>query len=722
MAFTYPVSAPITQYFGVNPAPYQPQGHYGVDFGIAVGTDVRAIGDGTVVWSDWSQNMGTNPWMMIPGSPNTGINVMIDHGVYVSVYAHLDSTPMNNGQFVKGGAIIGKSGNTGLSTGPHLHLELIYMPNINGYMYGRVDPLKLMSTFIAPGNVTPLANQRLVGLSTINQRKEANSDSAIVRIIPPNTIETFTGYVIGEKVTVGKITSNIWYKDNQGYVWAGGFTEQSTKGLNDLTPPPPLADNQRRVGMANVNQRKEAKTDSPVVRIIKANTVETFTGYVVGQKVTVAPVTSDIWYKDAQGVTWAGGFTDQSTKGLKNLTPVPTPPPAPVIKENERRVGPAGAIQRSEPKRTGTEVRNIPANTVEVFSGFVRGENVSSGGVTSDLWYKDSKGFVWAGGFTEQVTRGLVDQTPVPVPVVAVAKKIVSVGARLRTSPTVTANTNIKEVLPAESTVKVNGYVEGQLIEVSNIWFRAEAGGFIHSSGVTDGSIANLTKVVTPDVPATDEEPPYEFKPDFDFVEYLPANTWNMQNKNFPANPEMVVIHQYDARANNPSIEGVINHFQTPRPLSPSSAHFVVSGKRIVQMVGLTDRAFHAGPTSPKPGSTVNGNDYIGIEVDPDEDPDTVASVRKLLTALNKKYNKTFKLTKHRDVPNTATECGTDIHLEKYANLTPEVPVVVKPVPEVPVTPPVVVKPEPVPEVPVQRDPTPDEVRWVLDYLIRTTK
>jgi hypothetical protein len=182
----------------------------------------------------------------------------------------------------------------------------------------------------------------------------------------------------------------------------------------------------------------------------------------------------------------------------------------------------------------------------------------------------------------------------------------------------------------------------------------------------------------------------YSFTPDFDFVEYRPAHTDNMGDGNFPANPAMIVLHQMDAKEKHPSLDGVISFFQTPRPNAPTSAHFGVSGKRIVQFVSLKDRAFHAKEV---------GNNYIGIEVDPQEDPDTVESVKKLIRALNAKYGKVFQYIKHQNVPGNSTSCGNDIHLEKYIvdAPTPQPPVIVVP-PIVDPEPEPTPTPEPAPE------------------------
>jgi murein DD-endopeptidase MepM/ murein hydrolase activator NlpD len=105
--------------------------HAGQDFTSPVGTEVYASGDGRVTWAEY----GTNGY---------GIHVIIDHGFgYETLYAHLSRTKVRPGQRVKRGDLIGLSGNTGLSTGPHLHYEV--------HKSGTpVDPVNYMFNSLTP--------------------------------------------------------------------------------------------------------------------------------------------------------------------------------------------------------------------------------------------------------------------------------------------------------------------------------------------------------------------------------------------------------------------------------------------------------------------------------------------------------------------------------------------------------------------------------------------
>jgi septal ring factor EnvC (AmiA/AmiB activator) len=90
--------------------------HEGMDFTAPTGTDVYATGDGVVVEAESSYR-------------GYGNKIMIDHGYgYKTLYGHLNEIDVKIGQKVKRGDVIGRVGNTGLSTAPHLHYEV----SING--------------------------------------------------------------------------------------------------------------------------------------------------------------------------------------------------------------------------------------------------------------------------------------------------------------------------------------------------------------------------------------------------------------------------------------------------------------------------------------------------------------------------------------------------------------------------------------------------------------
>jgi murein DD-endopeptidase MepM/ murein hydrolase activator NlpD len=116
-------SAPVSSKFGwrLDPLSGETRFHQGVDIAVAYGHNVKAAADGIVSFAGVQNGYG-----------NT---VVIDHdGGRQTRYAHLSQELVRAGDVVSEGQVLGKSGNSGRSTGPHLHFEML--------MNGRpVDPV-----------------------------------------------------------------------------------------------------------------------------------------------------------------------------------------------------------------------------------------------------------------------------------------------------------------------------------------------------------------------------------------------------------------------------------------------------------------------------------------------------------------------------------------------------------------------------------------------------
>ena len=101
--------------------------HKGVDLVAPVGTPIRAVLAGIVTehWLVPGWHWGKEYF----GHPIYGAMVIIEHdnGLF-SISGHLSATSVREGQKVIAGQEIGKLGNTGISTGPHLHFELVVSP------------------------------------------------------------------------------------------------------------------------------------------------------------------------------------------------------------------------------------------------------------------------------------------------------------------------------------------------------------------------------------------------------------------------------------------------------------------------------------------------------------------------------------------------------------------------------------------------------------------
>jgi hypothetical protein len=112
----------ITSYFGTRTDPFTGtiSSHDGIDFAGNIGDPIFAVGDGTIFFASEASGYGNF--------------VMIDHGEgIVTCYGHLNEIYVNVGDKVSVGDVIGEVGNTGRSTGPHLHFEV----RVDGF---KIDP------------------------------------------------------------------------------------------------------------------------------------------------------------------------------------------------------------------------------------------------------------------------------------------------------------------------------------------------------------------------------------------------------------------------------------------------------------------------------------------------------------------------------------------------------------------------------------------------------
>jgi murein DD-endopeptidase MepM/ murein hydrolase activator NlpD len=114
----FPVAVPISSGFGARVAPcrYCSSYHRGVDFTPGRGTPIYAISDGVVTQQEYSGGYGEHAY----------IEHTINGQTVLSVYAHMigGSSPLEPGDRVQVGDFVGLVGNTGISTGPHLHFEI----------------------------------------------------------------------------------------------------------------------------------------------------------------------------------------------------------------------------------------------------------------------------------------------------------------------------------------------------------------------------------------------------------------------------------------------------------------------------------------------------------------------------------------------------------------------------------------------------------------------
>jgi murein DD-endopeptidase MepM/ murein hydrolase activator NlpD len=128
--FTQPVQGPITTVFGARRS-YQggpaTGSHAGIDIAVPLGTPVAASAAGRVAWTGQL--------------PDRGNGVIVDHGLGVfSGYFHLSAIKAQVGQSVNQGDVIGLAGSTGLSTGPHVHWEIVVNGiNVDGLQWAQLS-------------------------------------------------------------------------------------------------------------------------------------------------------------------------------------------------------------------------------------------------------------------------------------------------------------------------------------------------------------------------------------------------------------------------------------------------------------------------------------------------------------------------------------------------------------------------------------------------------
>ncbi len=120
----------ISSYFGMrfHPILHKWRMHDGIDYVNRIGTPIHAVADGKIIYKGWIKGYGR------------AVEIKHKDG-YMTLYAHLHGWPRGIyvGKWVKQGQVIGYLGNSGLSTGPHLHFGVMH--------YGRwINPLKIKNS------------------------------------------------------------------------------------------------------------------------------------------------------------------------------------------------------------------------------------------------------------------------------------------------------------------------------------------------------------------------------------------------------------------------------------------------------------------------------------------------------------------------------------------------------------------------------------------------
>lgn len=202
---------PITLGFGEEPDPethlleayhsYGVKAHDGVDFAVAPGTDILSVDDGKAV-------------EIPPFAVAYGMTVVVQHSWGRSYYGHLSAMKIKVGDQVKKGEVIGLSGNTGLSTGPHLHFSI--EPNNpeleNGYL-GKINPLQNLSI----ANKFKLSQKKIVW----NVDLKKGQQTTLGYRIKPDDGDTYL--ISGSKLSAKNSQDSVIYEDKNPwtYILAG---------------------------------------------------------------------------------------------------------------------------------------------------------------------------------------------------------------------------------------------------------------------------------------------------------------------------------------------------------------------------------------------------------------------------------------------------------------------------------------------------------------------
>ncbi|WP_082218295.1 M23 family metallopeptidase [Kamptonema formosum] len=129
-------------------------GHYGYDFGMPIGTPLLAVADGVVDSAGW-QSFNCPPRGIVHQLDVFITHTAPDGSRFKSIYGHLERVDVSQGQRVYSGQVIGRSGNTGCSSGPHLHFGVHRLTDTNNGQATAIDPYAWSGNGVDPWSVHP---------------------------------------------------------------------------------------------------------------------------------------------------------------------------------------------------------------------------------------------------------------------------------------------------------------------------------------------------------------------------------------------------------------------------------------------------------------------------------------------------------------------------------------------------------------------------------------
>jgi hypothetical protein len=251
---THPIADPAlrvaSQVFGVNPdryAKFGMAGHNGVDFAVPGGTPIGAVAQGQVVESQLD-------------AVGYGEYVKLRHAWGESLYAHLKTRKVDPGDSINAGQVVGTSGNTGNSTGPHLHFGLRVNPYKRGwpfdgysdplpYLEGKTQPVNVLAAIKGAANDSGVEWQLLASLawaeSSFNPKAKSGAGAmGLFQIMPATwaewapSLRVFDAFDADDNATVGA-AYYAWLLKTLGNEWSALAAYNFGIGnvLNQVKPP-----------------------------------------------------------------------------------------------------------------------------------------------------------------------------------------------------------------------------------------------------------------------------------------------------------------------------------------------------------------------------------------------------------------------------------------------------------------------------------------------------
>jgi murein DD-endopeptidase MepM/ murein hydrolase activator NlpD len=207
--------------------------HTGVDIDAAYGTPILAAGPGTVIWADWglfwqSPGLLTDPY-------GQAVVLRMDFGrqnkALYSIYAHMSKIIALPGQHVETGDVLGLVGDTGATTGPHVHFEVRWGRNSFQSTY---NPELWMAPpegrGVLVGRITDTRGNTLDELDVV-VRNTATSQGHLVRTYGGEPANPDPYY--NENLVIGDLPAGLYkvtfeYKDKEQQEWMYVYPGQVT--------------------------------------------------------------------------------------------------------------------------------------------------------------------------------------------------------------------------------------------------------------------------------------------------------------------------------------------------------------------------------------------------------------------------------------------------------------------------------------------------------------